>query len=48
MDNKDTENTQSKSEVEKKPNENAGFYFSGSIKITDPNTGEILVQMRAD
>jgi hypothetical protein len=33
---------------EKKPNENVGFFFSSSIKITDPNTSEVLVQMRAD
>jgi hypothetical protein len=34
--------------AEKKPNEQSGFYFSSAIKITDPNSGEILVQMRAD
>ena len=33
---------------ERKPNEQAGFYFSSSLKITDPNTGQVLVQMRAD
>lgn len=33
---------------EKKPNENAGFYFSSSIKIFDPETQEILVQTRGD
>jgi hypothetical protein len=33
---------------EKKPNENAGFFFSSSIKITDPNTNEVLVHVRAD
>jgi hypothetical protein len=33
---------------ERKPNENAGFYFSSSIKITDPETGQVLVQMRCD
>ena len=32
----------------KKPNENGGFYFSSSVKITDPNTKEVLVQMRGD
>jgi hypothetical protein len=31
-----------------KPNEQAGFYFSSGIKITDPNTKEVLVQMRGD
>ena len=32
----------------KKPNENAGFYFSSFVKITDPNTKEVLVQTRGD
>jgi hypothetical protein len=31
-----------------KPNEQVGFYFSSGIKITDPNTKEVLVQMRGD
>jgi hypothetical protein len=34
--------------VEKKPNENAGFYFSSHLKISDPNSKEILVQKRGD
>ena len=33
---------------ERKPNESAGFHFSSSIKISDPNTGQVLVQKRAD
>jgi hypothetical protein len=33
---------------EKKPNENAGFYFSSSLKITDPETKQVLLQMRCD
>jgi len=33
---------------ESKPNEHGGFYFSSSIKITDPNTKEVLVQIRGD
>ena len=37
-----------KKETEKKPNELGGFYFSSSLKITDPNTKEILVQKRGD
>lgn len=32
----------------KKPNENAGLYFSSFLKITDPNTKEVLVQQRGD
>lgn len=33
---------------EVKPNEQSGFYFSSFLKITDPNTKEILVQVRGD
>lgn len=33
---------------EKKPNETGGFYFSSFVKITDPNTKEVLVQKRGD
>ena len=32
----------------KKPDESGGFYISTHIKITDPNTKEILVQKRGD
>lgn len=28
--------------------ENGGFIFSSAIKISDPNTKEILVQVRGD
>ena len=31
-----------------RPNEIGGFYFSSAVKITDPNTKEILVQIRGD
>lgn len=34
--------------VEKKPNEHGGFYFSSVLKISDPNTKEIIVQKRGD
>ena len=33
---------------ELKPNENSGIYFSSSLKISDPDTKEVLVQMRGD
>lgn len=32
----------------KKPNEQVGFHFSSSMKISDPNTGKVLLQMRCD
>lgn len=35
-------------EKQKKPNETGGFYFSSSVKITDPDTNEILLQKRGD
>lgn len=31
-----------------KPNEVGGFNFSSHVRITDPNTGQILVQKRGD
>lgn len=34
--------------TEKKPNEMGGFYFSSHFKISDPETGEVLVQARGD
>ena len=34
--------------TEKKPNETGGFYFSSFLKITDPNTKQVLVQTRGD
>jgi hypothetical protein len=48
--NKNNENKQpvEPTNVEKKTNEQAGFYFSSSLKISDPETGEVLVQMRCD
>lgn len=33
---------------EKKPNDKGGFYFSSHLTIKDPDTGEVLVRMRAD
>ena len=36
-------------EQKQKPvDENGGFVFSSAVKISDPNTKEILVQMRGD
>lgn len=35
-------------ENEKKPNEQAGFHFSSSLKIVDPDSGQVLLQKRAD
>jgi hypothetical protein len=34
--------------LESKPNESAGVYYSSFLKITDPQTGRVLVQTRAD
>ena len=47
--NEKPENT-TKIEVPKpsKPSEQGGFYFSSFLKITDPDTKEILVQVRGD
>lgn len=35
-------------EVGPKPDEHGGFYFSSFLKITDPETKEVLVQTRGD
>ena len=45
MNNNKSENSATK---EVKPNEDSGIYFSSSLKITDPDTKEVLVQMRGD
>jgi hypothetical protein len=37
-----------KKEVGPKPDEHGGFYFSSFLKITDPETKEVLVQKRGD
>lgn len=37
-----------KKEVGPKPDEHGGFYFSSFLKITDPETKEVLVQTRGD
>lgn len=34
--------------VEKKPDEAGGVYFSSSIKISDPESDEILVEIRGE
>lgn len=39
---------QDRNPVEKKPNEQSGFYFSSFLKITDPETNEVLVEQRGD
>lgn len=48
MNNKSTVNGTNKNSTGKKPNENAGFHFSSSVKIFDPNTNEIIVHKRGD
>ena len=53
MINKDMNTSENKPEPVKadsdvKPNEHGGFYFSSHVKITDPNTKEVLVQTRGD
>ncbi len=47
MDNNSTKEEET-SESTVKPNEIGGFYFSSYVKISDPNTKEVLVQTRGD
>lgn len=42
------EKQQTAEKSEPRPNEQGGFYFSSFFKITDPETGEVLVQARGD
>ena len=43
------ENTEEKKPLKAaKPNEVGGFYFSSHVKITDPETNEVLVNTRGD
>ena len=37
-----------KPESKAKPNDTGGFYFSSFLKITDPDTKEVLVHTRGD
>jgi hypothetical protein len=47
--NENTEKTEeNKEKPVYKPNEQGGVYFSSFVKISDPNTGEVLVQQRGD
>ena len=48
MDNKNTTVSNSQVQSEKKPDDQTGLLFTSHLKITDPNTKEVLVQMRAD
>ena len=48
MNNKEDKSESLKQAPEKKPNETGGFFFSSFLKITDPNTKEVLVQTRGD
>jgi hypothetical protein len=48
MNNTQENKPETKPEVGVKPNESGGFYFSSFLKITDPNTKEVLVQTRGD
>lgn len=46
--NEDKNKAENTEKPQTKPNETGGVYFSSHLKISDPNTKEILVQMRGD
>ena len=48
MNNNQENKIEDKPEVGPKPDESGGFYFSSFLKITAPNTKEVLVQTRGD
>lgn len=47
--NENTEKSEKPDEkLESKPNEQSGFLFSSAIKIYDPNSEEVMLQIRGD
>jgi len=48
MNNKSTDIGTNKKPSGRKPNENAGFHFSSSVKIFDPNTQQVILHKRGD
>lgn len=46
MTNTSTDKEKKSEQQTSKPQEIAGFAFSSSIKIFDPNTGQVLIQKR--
>lgn len=48
MNEKDNTKQNLESNKEKRPNEQVGFHFSSSLKIHDPETGNVLLNMRAN
>lgn len=45
---KNTDEKVQNAEPQRKPNETGGIYYSSFIKITDPDSGEVLLQTRGD
>lgn len=48
MINNKMDNNKKQEEIVKKPNETGGVMFSSSVKIFDPNTKEVMVQIRGE
>lgn len=46
--NNKSEKVQTPKPQDKKPNEFGGFYFSSFLKISDPNTKQVILQKRGD
>lgn len=44
----DKSSIKGKDEKSPKPKEQYGLHFSSSLKITDPNTGKVILRMRCD
>lgn len=45
--NKNSEKVE-ENDIGPKPDEETGFYFSSSVKVFDPETQEVLVNIRGD
>ena len=48
MNDNKSESNKKDSVAVQKPHETGGIYFSSSVKISDPNTEEVLVPVRGD
>lgn len=44
MINTNNQEIEEKAEAENKPNDSSGIYIRGFLKITDPESGEVLIE----
>lgn len=44
MDSQEEQKQQAPAPVQQRPNESSGIYVRGFVKITDPDSGEVIVE----